>query len=92
MADYEDRLSRFIKDARETGLVEFRKDAYVRELESQIETLRGLVSYASQGNPVELPGRPDLGDMSINEAKASGLMPEDWPASFLGNRGKENPT
>lgn len=78
MADYEDRLARFIKESREAGLVEFRKDAYVRELESQVETLRGLVSYASRGNPVELPDSTGIGDMSINEAIAAGKMAEDW--------------
>lgn len=78
MADYEERLARYIKETREAGLVEFRKDAYVRELESRVEMLEGLVSYASRGSPVELPDSAGIGDMSINEARAAGLMPENW--------------
>lgn len=76
MADYEERLARYIKETREAGLVEFRKDAYVRELESRVEMLEGLVSYASRGSPVELPDSAGIGDMSINEARAAGLMPK----------------
>lgn len=77
MDRHQENLSRYVKEARETVLEQFRKDAYVRELESQVEMLRGLVSHASRGSPVDLPDTTDIGDMSINEARAAGLLPKE---------------
>lgn len=77
MDRHKENLSRYVKEARETVLEQFRKDAYVRELESRVEMLEGLVSYASRGSPVELPDTAGIGDMSINEARAAGLMPKE---------------